>query len=164
MAVRNVILMDLDGTLIKTKSKKLFPIDVDDWKLNAPVVKFIKNYIKPLSNPLLIIVTNQSGISRGHVTEEEINHKIDNIVKELPFKVSYSIVADSYTSEFRKPKTKGILKFLRDEGVTGFTEDSCMFGDSGGRVSSTGKKLDFSNSDLKFAEYLKIKFIHANDC
>lgn len=163
MAERNVILMDMDGTLIKTKSGRLFPKDGNDWKLNKPVIKAIFEHRKTLTNPLMIIVTNQQGIEKGHTTQEEIDNKIEDIVKELPFRVDYSIIAPTKTSEYRKPEVKGINKFFKENNIT-LSKDSCMYGDAGGRKNTAGKKLDFSDSDLKFAENLGIIFIHANDC
>ena len=163
MAERNVILMDLDGTLIKTKSRRVFPKDYEDWQLNKPVISFIEKYTKSLYNPIFIIVTNQMGIERGHVDTVEFSLKLQNIEKELPFKINHVIVADTAKSEFRKPKIDGITKLLRSMNVS-LSDKSCMVGDAGGRLHKDGRKKDFSDSDLRFAENLGILFFHTDDC
>ena len=54
---------DLDYTLIKTKSKKLFPIDKNDWEF---LYENVPSKIKQLydDNFTIVIITNQMGISK----------------------------------------------------------------------------------------------------
>lgn len=160
---RNVIFMDLDGTLIRTKSNRVFPRDYNDWILNSPVIDFIVKYKMSVTNPILILVTNQMGIERGHVNSVDFALKLKNIEAELPFKIDIVIVADTAKSEFRKPNVSGINSKLRDLGIN-LSSRSIMIGDAGGRKSPSGKKLDFSDSDYQFAKNLGVNFVHAIDC
>ena len=56
----NIVIFDLDNTIIKTKSGKVFPTNINDWEfIHDNVVKTINN----LSDSTLIgIITNQKGI------------------------------------------------------------------------------------------------------
>lgn len=163
MITKDIIFLDLDGNLIKTKSGETFPKNYDDWKINTPVINFIEKYRKDLYNPLFILVTNQLGIDRGHVDENLFKEKVARIEEKLPFKFDDVFIADTIYSGFRKPRVTGIQKHLKSLGVIPSVK-SCMIGDAGGRKDSKGKKIDFSDSDLKFAENLGILFFHSDDC
>lgn len=163
MITKDIIFLDLDGTLIKTISGETFPKDYNDWKINTPVINFIEKYKKGLTNPLFILVTNQLGIDRGHVKENLFRDKVSRIEDKLHFNFDDIFIADTIYSGFRKPRVTGIQKHLKDLGIQP-SDKSCMIGDAGGRKDSHGKKIDFSDSDLKFAENLGIHFFHADDC
>ena len=70
---QKVLLCDLDGTLIVTKSGKTFPTDEDDWRFKDGVKEAVQNY-----NPRYIfIVTNQGGIEKGFVDELKFRQKLE---------------------------------------------------------------------------------------
>ena len=48
---------DLDGTLIKTKSGKIFPIDLNDWKLIGTATEHLK--AKATDGYTVVVITNQ---------------------------------------------------------------------------------------------------------
>ena len=74
-----ILLCDLDGTLIVTKSGKTFPIDEDDWRFKDGVKEAIQNY-----NPKCIfIVTNQGGIEAGFVDEANFFRKFKTIIENI---------------------------------------------------------------------------------
>ena len=62
-----VLFADLDGTLIKTRSGKDFPVDKDDWTIPSYVIRSIRKY----APDYLLIVTNQGGIGYGIVKEDD---------------------------------------------------------------------------------------------
>ena len=80
-----IIAFDLDDTIIKTKSKKKFPIDKNDWifKYNSNK-KLIDEFNKGDTN--IIIFTNQSSITKkgyDKQIEDDIKYKIENIINQL---------------------------------------------------------------------------------
>lgn len=155
MKFENIIFVDLDSTLIQTRSGETFPQYNNDWILIDPVVNYI-NKLSKKGNFKVIIVSNQGGISRGRISETNFDNKLTKIISTLPFPIYRSFIAKSMNSVYRKPKVDSLLKDLEDSGVKP-SSTSLMIGDAGGRSS------DFSDSDLKFAINLGIKFIHAND-
>jgi D-glycero-D-manno-heptose 1,7-bisphosphate phosphatase len=75
------LFVDLDGTLIKTKSGREFPIDNMDWKFIKETVKAIKDYYK--KGYKIIIATNQGGIELGYLTGKEFRSKMEYICNQL---------------------------------------------------------------------------------
>lgn len=76
---QKVLLCDLDGTLIVTKSGKTFPIDEDDWRFKDGVKEAVQNY-----NPRYIfIVTNQGGIEAGFVDEFKFRQKLNSVIESI---------------------------------------------------------------------------------
>ena len=64
---QKVLLCDLDGTLIVTKSGKTFPENENDWKFKPRIKEAIQEY-----NPKYIfIISNQGGIEKGFVDERK---------------------------------------------------------------------------------------------
>ena len=57
---KEVLFIDLDGTLIKTISGKTFPEDITDFRIQLPVLDKIIKKIPNLKR--FFIVTNQGGL------------------------------------------------------------------------------------------------------
>lgn len=152
---------DLDHTLIKPKNNKRFGDNNDptDWEFYDKTVpnKLIK-YIQ--DGYAIIIVTNQSGMTTGKTDIENWKAKINNFAEKLkrPFMILASLKHDSY----RKPMTKMI-----NDNVNYDPDTSIYIGDAGGltkrRIGGIMLPKDFSDSDLKFALNLGIKFIHRDE-
>ncbi|XP_026283681.1 uncharacterized protein F21D5.5 [Frankliniella occidentalis] len=150
---------DMDGTLIITKSGKVFPQYPDDWKILWPEIptklqKLQKDGYK------IVIFTNQAGISRGKTSAKEIQQKIEKIVATLNIPMQ-AFVATGDTI-FRKP-APGMWDFLlkqwngrQEVDIT----NSFYCGDAAGRPENWApkKKKDFSSSDRLFAKNLGLKF------
>lgn len=136
---RNIACFDMDSTLIKTKSKKKFSKDADDWVWwSCEVTGKLKECHK--ANYSIIIISNQNGI-KNEDHKDKLIQKIKNISKELnvPFLARFALLRDVY----RKPNT-GMFDFKYD--------DAFFVGDAAGRQG------DFSASDYKFALNLNIPF------
>jgi len=73
------LFLDMDSTLIKTKSKEKYPINIDDWIFIDGALKTAGDFIK--NGYLPIIVTNQGGISDGYITKDEVDTKINNVIR-----------------------------------------------------------------------------------
>ena len=136
---------DLDYTLIKTKSGKLFPIDKDDWELlySEITIEKIRNIAKTHD---IVIFTNQKKYT------DEFIEKLDNI-KKL-FNINMIFLVSKKNGYYRKPMI-GMWNLLQ-ENILKISEvninDSFYCGDAAGRDK------DFAASDLMFANNLGITF------
>lgn len=110
-ASHKIAAFDMDGTLIKTKSGKVHPVDTYDWQIafqNAQ--EKLKGLIE--RGYRLVILSNQAPIGNGRVKIEDFKIKIENIVKKLgvPFQV-YLATGKGF---YRKPTT-GMWKVLSEQ-------------------------------------------------
>jgi DNA 3'-phosphatase len=150
-----ICFLDLDGTLITTKTGHTFPRNTTDWKLLPTTVNFIK--IKKKEGFKLILVTNQGGISRGFFSEKNFIKKLDAIQTEMDLFFDKIFIAPSMNSEYRKPKSASVKSDVEGLGWSIDPNESFMIGDAG------DKKNDFSDTDNGFAKSLGIKFLHVRD-
>lgn len=155
---------DIDGTIITTKSGRVFPIDEHDWQILYPEIpgklkKLVAEGFK------LVFVTNQAGIAKGKLTIGQFSEKVQSIMKKLGVD-GMVFVSTSDTGYYRKPRT-GIWQWLENwtemKGNGGLTinrSESFYCGDAAGREKDhlPGKKKDFSCSDRLFAENLQLLF------
>lgn len=153
-----ILFADLDGTLIETKSGKIFPIDEFDWFFKPGIIEAIRNY-----NPdYLFIITNQGGIEKGFIDEEKFKFKIKNVQNCLNIRLNHiRLIAYEYCisndkeNAYRKPNIGMIERFkafYNDE-----TKNCLMIGDA------SGKDGQFSDSDKKCAENANIEYIDVED-
>lgn len=150
-----ILFTDLDGTLITPKGNRKFPKDEDDWAPIPESIKFLKEYQS--NGYKLILVTNQAGISKGYLKEQDITNKIIKMEKSLGISFHLKFIATSMNSDYRKPKVSKLKEDLHNSGIIVDEKKSLMLGDAGGR------KMDHSSDDKKFAENLGIPFIHVDD-
>ncbi len=137
---------DLDSTLIKTKSGKVFPINVTDWEW---LYDCVPTYLKSLHKKgyCIIIITNQSGIKNDASKLKDMQTKIEAIEAQLlRISVPFSIYILPFKDVHRKPFPT-ILDIIEPDKNTSF-----YCGDAGGR------KGDHSDSDLNFAYNGVIQF------
>lgn len=152
-----VLFMDLDGTLIETKSGKTFPEDINDWKWKGGIIRAICRY-----NPThLFIVTNQGGVEKGYFTKKDFYVKIELICDKLRYilpdiVIDYSVCFNSdKNNEMRKPNT-GMLESFYHDYIMGYDfnkKRALMVGDASGL---TGQ---FSDSDYMCAKNFGIKYL-----
>lgn len=150
---------DMDGTLITTKSGKVFPINNDDWKLAfGTVVGTLK--AKYNDNHKIVIFTNQAGLSSGKTVRANIKTKIERIIAALGVPVQAFVATGNNC--FRKPLTGmwQTLSDLKNDGVTIDMEQSIYVGDAAGRPENKliKKKKDHSHADRFFAANLELAF------
>ncbi|KAK7072515.1 hypothetical protein SK128_018821 [Halocaridina rubra] len=148
---------DMDGTLITTKSGKVFAQGPNDWKIIFPQVP---GKLKELHDNgyKLIIFTNQAGIAAGKQTVPGIQKKIGAIIAELG--VPFQAIVSTGKGPYRKPAL-GMWNFLLKEANQGIDIDlhsSMYVGDAAGRPAVAKKKKDFSNGDRLFALNIGIPF------
>jgi len=161
---RTIVFADLDGTLIKTKSGRTFPKDTDDWVLREDVIDKIAKVINPT---YLFIVSNQGGIPRGLVKEEEFKKKLETICDMISGRLKIHVHGEySATEDKEDPNRKPNTGMLR-KCLAIFTEKTgkqliansnmIMIGDA------SGFSGQFSDSDLKTAENFGIDYIDADE-
>lgn len=156
---KKIAAYDMDGTLITTKSGKVFPVNRDDWKPAFGTIRKILQE-KHENNYKIVIFTNQAGISSGKTKISDIQTKIQKIVEhfDIPMQV-FVATGDNY---FRKP-LPGMwqaLNQIANGDVSIEIENSYYVGDAAGRGENklVKKKKDHSCVDRLFALNVNISF------
>lgn len=150
---------DMDGTLISTQSGKVFPTNMDDWKLAyGTVVTTLKS--KYNDGFKVVIFTNQAGVTSGKTKIPDIKKKIENIIKALSVPVQAFVATGDNC--FRKPLT-GMWQALCDHKNDGIPVDvgqSYFVGDAAGRPENKAmkKKKDHSSVDRLMALNIGLEF------
>lgn len=148
--INQILLFDLDSTLIKTKSGKTFPIDSDDW---IWLYNDIPSQLQ-LSNTITGIISNQKGLKNDIKVKEWIK-KVNNIVQEI--KINF-VFASITNDRYRKPMC-GSWEYICKQLLSHIDTANLLnkkkiyyIGDAFGR------ETDFSDTDIKFALNCKFKF------
>jgi bifunctional polynucleotide phosphatase/kinase len=183
---RTIFGFDFDSTLVTQKSGKKFPIDGDDWKPlyddDSEGNNVIKDKLQKAFNDekIIVIFSNQSGVSKKKLTIEEVKKRFNNFLNYMsstgiPIFIFIALAEDQY----RKPSTAmwiETLKTLEEEihsqtknemeqkiSIRWDTGNSLYVGDAAGRKkccfpvpNKRGK--DFACSDRKFAYNIGINF------
>ena len=172
-----MIAFDMDGTLIKTKSGKVFPVNENDWTLWDTRVRTTLQRLHG-ENKYLAIISNQSGIQSNKVSKTSVQQKVDKIIELIGVPMDFICAIED--DHFRKPRP-GMWEFLAfarrrltsaqvaagtsisttssvDIKVPGFPS-STYVGDAAGRPKDGTRGKDFSDSDYKLALNLGIKVI-----
>ena len=74
---------DIDGTIITTKSGRVFPIDHKDWRLlyenrtREKLESMLKEGYK------IVLITNQAGLATGKTKLVDFKTKVEGVVKSL---------------------------------------------------------------------------------
>jgi len=136
----------LDGTIIKTKSGKVFPIGNDDWE---PLYNNTANTINNL-DAIVGIISNQKGI-KSDVQLKAWQHKLDGIMKLITN--IHFIFASTADNRYRKPMI-GSWEYIKESIFLGITlpEEITYVGDA------CGRNTDHSDTDIKFALNNNFKF------
>lgn len=154
--VPRVLFCDLDGTLIKTKSGKIFPEDCNDWQIRTEVIEAIRAY----APTTIHIISNQGGIEKGFVKHHEFINKILDItvvMKDelgIPGSFDYCQYNDP-DNPYRKPNPGMITQYLQDKSVS--SRHCLMIGDASGLPGQ------FSDSDLQCAKNAHVKYQDVDD-
>lgn len=150
---------DLDGTLIATKSGKVFSPSITDWRILYPEIILT---LKELWNGgfKIVIFTNQLYIQKKQLSTAALKSKIENVVAQL--KIPIQVFIAPGLNIYRKPVI-GMWKHLveqTNDGVPVDLKQSFFVGDAAGRAENwaPGKRKDFSCSDRTFAANIGIDF------
>ncbi|KLT44377.1 PNK3P-domain-containing protein [Cutaneotrichosporon oleaginosum] len=148
-----IVLYDLDGTLITTRSGNTFPKGSDDWKWwDDSVPKRLKQDHKDGKH--VVILSNQA--FRGPKVRREWRGKLPQIAAKQLSNVPLRVLAALEKDVYRKPRT-GMIDYLRrlyeDKGWNVDWSTAVYVGDAAGR------KGDHSNTDYTMALNAGIKFV-----
>ena len=160
LCCQRVLLCDLDGTLIVTKSGKTFPEDEEDWEFKTGIQYAIQKY----DPDYIFIISNQGGIEKGFVDEHKFMVKFRKIMEEMrtwgDFIVDGTYCASNdKDNDYRKPNT-GMVDHFRHDFIDGYdfdTREALMIGDA------SGQDGQFSDSDLQCAKNAGIKYCDVDD-
>jgi len=150
---------DLDGTIICTKSGKVFPTNADDWKL---LFGNIKSKLKQLhdSDFKIVIFTNQKGLGNYQVSVEGFKQKIEKIQEAVGVPLQCFVAKGD--DQFRKPVTGMWLELCTNHNGSEHIDVAKSFyvGDAAGRPANwtKGRKKDFSCADRCFAANVGLTF------
>ncbi|XP_046966072.1 uncharacterized protein F21D5.5 [Vanessa cardui] len=156
---QKIAAFDMDGTLIKTKSGKVHPVDTNDWQIAFPQAS--KKLTEKLNDDYkIVILSNQSPIGSGRVKVDDFKKKIEGIVAKL--NVPIQVYLATGKGFYRKP-APGMWKVLaeqKNDNLTINMDISFFCGDAAGRAVNwaPGKKKDHSMADILLAENLGLKF------
>lgn len=156
-----VLFCDLDGTLIDTISGETFPKGIWDMKFKFDVL----DAIKKLAPEYVFIVTNQGGIEKGFVDEDNFIIKMNyirSVINELScinwYKIDYTYCSSNDSNDYyRKPNTGMLMRCLKNNHFPAAKSDILMIGDA------SGLEGQFSNSDKKTAENFGIDYLDVNE-
>lgn len=148
---------DIDGTIIKTKSGRVFAKDIDDWQIAYPE---IPGKLKDLyrSGFKIVFITNQSGMTVGKLKPEDFKKKLTGIIGKLNLPIQVFIAPA--VNKFRKPMT-GMWEYLEKKANGGVPVDrdrSFYVGDAAGRPARGSIKKDHSCCDRLMALNLNLAF------
>ena len=145
-----IIIFDLDNTIIKTKSGKVFPTSAYDWVLLYPNVIDTINALP--ATTIIGIISNQKGIKSPELIVGW-QTKLNNIMKKIT-RINF-VFASLKDDRYRKPMI-GSWDYIKANILQGYDINSkniTYVGDAAGR------EQDHSDTDIKFAHNLNFKFM-----
>lgn len=152
--------LDIDWTIIGTKTGKVFPTGPDDWRLLYPeVLSKLRQLFE--EDYKIVFFTNQRGLGKDSAAFTNFKSKIQNVIAKIGVPVQVYISTGSGIN--RKP-APGMWNYLEDVGNEGLSvdiESSFFVGDAAGRPQNSipgKKKKDFSCADRLFALNIGLKF------
>lgn len=161
-----VLFIDMDGTLIQTKSGKTFPEGIWDMEFKFDTLNAIKN----LSPEYVCVVSNQGGIELGYVEYMHVVSKmtyvcsvISEYCKIEDRDVQYSFCQfNNKQHRYRKPNT-GMLEEYLDLNFNRFGKPTCLKDDILMVGDASGLHGQFSDSDKNCAENFGIDYLDVTD-
>jgi len=148
----NIGAFDLDGTIITTKSGKVFPTNENDWKFRKPdTLTKLQTFFHQNPTFKFVIFSNQNGLKQAKDVPP-FQRKIQDIIRQIGIPVLVFLATKK--DKFRKPMTGGWEVFVSkfNQNLEPDRSSSFYCGDAAGR------KGDHSKGDLLFALNLGLKF------
>ena len=156
-----VLVLDIDGTLQKSKSGNEFVSGVDDIELLPNVLEVVSAYRE--KGYVIVLATNQGGVAYGHKTVQDVTDEVHHLAGLFPSGVVFAgfaalsmeggnVPAYSYRSLLRKPNYGMLVQAeigMQDRGLIADWDNSIFVGDR--------------DSDQQCAQAAGVKFVHAKD-
>lgn len=136
--INKALFLNLDGTLIVTKSGKTFPENKDDWQFNRNILKRIETYVD--DEYMVMVVSNQGGIESGQVRLNDFRMKLKQVMNGIIVETGLPLssagsrftVSNNRYDFFRKPNP-GMAYDLALSYILNLAE-CVMVGNSSGKV------------------------------
>jgi len=146
----SALILDYDGCLRETKSDKKYPTSPDDIRILPGRGEKLKKLLKDDPSLLLLGASNQSGIAKGVLSEEDARACFDFTNKELGVDIEYRFCPHKVPpiSCFCRKPMPGIGVYFVEKYKLN-PEKVTMVGDM--------------KSDETFAKRCGFKFIHSDD-
>ena len=136
--VNKALFLDLDGTVIVTKSGRTFAKDKDDWMFNQNILAKIEEYVD--KGYYLMIVSNQGGIEMGYTSLNDFRQKLRKVVNDIivhtgiPFsRVGHRFSVTNNPEDFFRKPNPGMAYDLALAYILNL-KDCIMVGDASGKV------------------------------
>lgn len=149
---QKALLLDVDGTLRKTRSGEIYPRDPDDIEVLPGRAAVLQRYVE--EGWKLFFVSNQSGVASGNVTREAVQAGFERTAEQLG--VPIADIAFCPHSAFpagcfcRKPMPGLGVWLARKHGLS--LKDSIMVGDmDSDRQFAEAIGADYRAADAFFA-------------
>lgn len=160
--MNKALFLDLDGTLIETKSGNTFGKDKDDWKFRPKMLSRVKVFYD--NGYDIVIVSNQAGVDEGYITPRELTSKICliseqlcNFLKKSEYKYTgwevghddkvFWCISDSLEHAWRKPNPDAAY-FAADKFNLDLSQ-SIMVGDASG----LSKEIEITKQEQLYSLY-----------
>lgn len=152
----NLILFDLDHTLIKPKDGRVFSKDRDDWEWAFDNILQVLKEKYNKKEDYICIVSNQRNLRKRVNDWREFNAKVFKVFEEFKKEnIEVSIMVSVEDDYYRKPLTGSfnyLIEYLKKTKNTIKKSGSFYCGDAAGRTG------DFDISDLYYALNIGLKF------
>lgn len=132
------LFLDLDDTVITTKSGSKFPKNKDDWGFVPGILARIDAYVEHGYH--IMIVSNQGGIEAGHVLLNDFRHKLRQVVNGIivetgcPFaRMGYRFSMSNNPDDYYRKPNPGMGYDLAMAYILDLSQ-SVMVGDASGRI------------------------------
>ncbi len=159
--------IDMDSTIIVTKSGKKYAIDFDDWKFyDNDVPKILHDNYN--NGKYLVIISNQGGIKNDDMIEK-LQNKVDKIIAAIGVPIDF--ICSFKHNIYRKPipgmwdlicQLRNLRINTNDSNYLKLNINKSLFiGDAANRpanAKSNRPSKDFSDTDLKFALNINVPF------
>jgi D-glycero-D-manno-heptose 1,7-bisphosphate phosphatase len=123
------LFLDLAGTLVRLDSNRELPRDASG-KIVVELLPWVAERLKPEHSYLMFVVTNQAGISRGHITYRAVEtaiHELDRMLGGILTAWQVCPHTDADRCDCRKPKPGMVKELAATYGVD--LAGSIMVGD-----------------------------------
>ena len=150
---------DMDWTLIKTKTGKVFPRNEFDWQLWHEKVQPKLRRLHA-SGFRVVVFTNQGGVYTKKRTLAQLKTQFCAIQKKLGIPMTFLAACGGGNDKFRKPSPAMWRYFC--ETLNGELcidkEESFYCGDAAGRPATGTRKKDHSADDKTYAQTIGLTF------
>lgn len=153
-SISKIYFFDIDYTIIKTKSGKVFPVNKFDWTwLNNNIPTILCNIS---SNNLIGFISNQKGLKTKQSIDDWI-YKMNDIISKINKKsIIHLIFASIKDDGYRKPMIKS-WNFIKDK-LFKFKIDELQKNNKIYYIGDAlGRETDHSDTDIKYAINCKFK-------